>query len=67
MDREIEFRGRRKDNGELVYGYYCKVEGKHYIIDKNAYIRTASTVGWGIEAICGFVEVIPETVLLEKK
>lgn len=34
MNREIEFRGKRKDNNEWVYGYLQKqaVEGKEYYI-----------------------------------
>jgi len=30
-NRSVEFRGKRKDNGEWVYGYYVKLEDKHYI------------------------------------
>lgn len=37
-----------------VYGWYCEVEGKHYIIPDDAFI-----LEWAIE---GFVEVDPETV-----
>jgi uncharacterized phage protein (TIGR01671 family) len=28
---EIEFRGKRKDNGEWVCGYYVKADSTHYI------------------------------------
>lgn len=29
--RKIKFRGKRKDNGEWVYGYYRKYKGRHQI------------------------------------
>jgi uncharacterized phage protein (TIGR01671 family) len=51
--REIKFRGKRIDNGEWVYGYYCfngyTDEQKHFIIPDYA------------SAFYG-IEVIPETV-----
>ncbi len=53
-----QYRGLTKD-GEWVYGWYCKIEGIHYIID-----NTVSHT-W-LEEDCyevqGLVEVIPETV-----
>ena len=55
MAREIKFRGKRKDNGEWVYGYYVFLEGvpelklehEHWIVSGR---------------VCGNYEVIPETV-----
>ncbi len=46
-----------------AYGYYCEVEGKHYIIPDDAEIKPIDPDmgGWG-EGISGFIEVIPETV-----
>ena len=49
--REIKFRGKRKDNGEWVYGYFAMNGGKCWIITK---FYDGSFSHW--------VEVIPETV-----
>jgi uncharacterized phage protein (TIGR01671 family) len=35
MNREIKFRGKRKDNGEWIYGYLCEFEGSLYVIPKS--------------------------------
>lgn len=47
--REIKFRGKRKDNGEWVYGYYVEV-GISYILPFNKTLAN------------DFIEVTPETV-----
>ena len=56
MEREILFRGKRKDNGEWIYGYYCVFNGMIHCI----YTGYAETD-------CGdiypdYYEVDPETV-----
>lgn len=46
--REILFRGKRKDNGEWVYGCYVFQNGKHIIFDKDTtwhHYIDKSTVG----------------------
>jgi len=60
--REIKFRGKRKDNGEWVYGYYYKnpYNQKVYIIDlKDSGIFPVGNI---IPGIVGYHEVFPETV-----
>lgn len=59
MNREIEFRAKRKDNNEWVYGfYYChKGLNEHYIlpIDETSFYN-------GIPIIKNFIEVKEETL-----
>ncbi len=56
---EIKFRGKRKDNGEWVYGNYVRLEKDDKIIH---YILTGKTeLVYGMETFEKF-EVIPETV-----
>jgi len=47
--RQIEFRGKRKDNGEWVYGFYTEVTSYP---NKEHYISTSK----------GLMKIIPETV-----
>jgi hypothetical protein len=55
-----QYRGLTKDTKRWAYGWYCQVEGKHYIVLDDAIIDEDDYgLYCGIE---GFVEVIPETV-----
>ena len=60
---EIKFRGKRKDNGEWIYGYYVKLkkddEVIHYILTGKSELFYGS--GTVVETFEKF-EVIPETV-----
>lgn len=50
MNREILFRGKRKDNGELAYGYLFKSWNRMFLL-------------WGMtDDVPNMVEVKPETV-----
>jgi len=59
--REIEFRGKRKDNGEWVYGclYICKKTEKMFISIRD-YEKPCSSAWRGCQGI--WEEVVPETV-----
>ena len=61
-----QYKGKRKDNGEWVYGWYCKLNGISYIIFKDAcvkYISQGTLISaFPTKLIVDFVEVIPETV-----
>jgi uncharacterized phage protein (TIGR01671 family) len=53
--REIEFRGIRKDNGEIITGYLYQSEKESWITDsKNIHLSTHKNIAWW--------QVIPETV-----
>lgn len=52
------FRGQRVDNKEWVYGYYVKIDDKHYITDGKDYAIEVC----GGKLLPTFIEVIPETV-----
>ena len=57
--REVKFRGKRKDNGEWVYGYYLVEEAyNRHIITYESFAETEN----GPEPAYCSREVIPETV-----
>ena len=66
--RDIRCRAKLKSDDPAIarrcaMGYYCKVEGRHYIILEDAQIAPIDPDKGGWEdGIYGFVEVEPETV-----
>ena len=65
--REIKFRGKRKDNGEWVYGYYNYTVSRHIIaFEGETDTRSGATVDlknlYGDKRVYNLVEVVPETV-----
>ena len=68
---EIKFRGKRVNNGEWVYGFYCELKDlvghisianwvpKYYIISLKARLRDNEYGDFNLD---GVFEVIPETV-----
>ncbi len=58
-----EYRGKRVDNGEWAYGWYCKITScgrdTHCIIPDDATFDFAQDLP---DVIAGWVEVIPESV-----
>ena len=60
--REIKFKGKRKDNGEWVYGHYIVCDYKTFIVDKECCSSTydnGRSVGIDYDEL---IEVISETV-----
>jgi len=55
--REIKFRGKRVDNGELVYGHYVSTKDSHYICYDGQYNDDLFLSPENI-----MIEVIPESV-----
>lgn len=55
MNREILFRGKRIDNGEWIYGYYCPTPFSRFPCKSSIYAVDTINYHW-----CG-IEVIPET------
>ena len=62
--REIKFRGKRKDNGEWVRGYYFSAKNKHYIlpVGNAVFLGDVKEIKPSHKTIYGFYEVIPDTV-----
>jgi len=58
MKREIKFRGKRIDNKEWVYGHYCELAGRKYIIPDYSQFRDIHDA----DLENSFTEIIPETV-----
>ncbi len=60
--REIKFRGLTEE-GKWVYGWFCSVIDKHYIVvtDGESYVPKESLVLIDIELVA-FIEVIPKTI-----
>ena len=56
--RQIEFKAKRLDDGEWVYGYYCELAGRKYIIPDYSQFRDIHDA----DLENSFTEIIPETV-----
>ena len=56
--REIEFKAKRVDDGVWVYGYYCELAGRKYIIPDYSQFRDIHDA----DLDNSFTEIIPKTV-----
>lgn len=56
--REIEFKAKRVEGGVWVYGYYCELAGRKYIIPDYSQFRDIHDP----DLEDSFTEIIPETV-----
>lgn len=56
--REIEFKAKMVDGGVWVYGYYCELAGRKYIIPDYSQFRDIHDA----DLENSFTEIIPETV-----
>jgi uncharacterized phage protein (TIGR01671 family) len=60
--REYLFRGKRKDNGEWVYGYYVAIGNEHYIFTGKTGLSQVTPAHGLMYKDFERYEVIPETV-----
>lgn len=56
--REIEFKAKRVEGGVWVYGYYCELAGRKYIIPDYSQFRDIHDA----DLEDSFTEIIPETI-----
>ena len=71
MNREILFKAKRKDNGEWVEGYYCKLDETTYCISEDYerypvpthhYILHETMTDWGLPNRFLQIEIDPDTL-----
>lgn len=55
MDRDLKFRGLRKDGAGWIYGFFYKIRDKSYILNEKLSLE-------GFVMLDVIIEVIPETV-----
>ena len=60
--REIEFRGKRVDNGEWVYGFYFEIEHNNDKTHVHGYITAKPLLEKMPESAASFIEVETKTV-----
>lgn len=69
--REILFKAKRKDNGEWVEGYYCKLDETTYCISEDYerypvpthhYILQETMTDWGLPNRFLQFEIVPDTL-----
>lgn len=56
--REIKFKAKRVEGGVWVYGYYCELAGRKYIIPDYSQFRDIHDA----DLEDSFTEIIPETI-----
>ena len=71
MNREILFKAKRKDNGEWVEGYYCKINETTYCVEEDYkrfpvpthhYILVETMTDWGLPNKFYQFEIDPDTL-----
>ena len=71
MSRKILFKAKRKDNGEWVEGYYCKINETTYCVEEDYkrfpvpthhYILVETMTDWGLPNRFLQFEIVPDTL-----
>lgn len=62
MIEDILYCGKVVETGHLAIGYYCMIQGKHYLISDDAEILGSEYMDDYDECIVGFFKVDPSTI-----